>query len=89
TMDQMRQAMYGGRLKDLPLAVLTAPDNPGMEALREPWLDMQRDLLRVSNAATHHVVEGAGHIAMATEPEPIRTLVEVVRDLVALARHNG
>ena len=82
TMDQMRQAMHGGRLKDLPMAVLTAPDNPGMEALREPWLDMQRELVGVSDAATHHVVEGAGHIAMATEPEPIRTLVDVVRGLV-------
>lgn len=34
TMDQMRRAMHGEGLHGLPLTVLTAPDNPGMEAMR-------------------------------------------------------
>ncbi len=86
TMEQMRRAMEGGALRDLPLVVLTGPDNPGMEAMREPWLDMQRDLARVSGAATHHVVAGAGHVAMATEPEPIHQLTNAIRGLLGLQR---
>jgi pimeloyl-ACP methyl ester carboxylesterase len=82
TMEQMRRAMGHGALQELPLVVLTAPDNPGMEAMREPWLEMQRDLASVSTAATHHVVTGAGHISMATEPEPIRRVIQAVRELI-------
>lgn len=82
TMEQMRRAMDHGALQELPLVVLTGPDNPGMEAMEEPWLDMQRDLARASTAVTHHVVQGAGHIAMATEPEPIQKLINAVRALV-------
>jgi pimeloyl-ACP methyl ester carboxylesterase len=82
TMDQMRRAMERGTLQELPLIVVTAPDNPGMEAVREPWLEMQRELARISSDATHHVVTGAGHISMATEPEPIQRVIQAIRDLV-------
>ncbi len=82
TMEQMRRAMDHGTLQELPLVVLTAPDNPGMEAMREPWLDMQRDLASISTTATHNVVTGAGHISMATEPEPIQKVIQAVRELI-------
>lgn len=85
-MEQMRRAMDHGALQQLPLVVLTGSDNPGMEAMREPWLDMQRDLARVSGAVTHHVLAGAGHIAMATEPEPIQKLITAGRGLVDSSR---
>ena len=82
TMEQMRNAMHGTRLQRIPLAVLTGPDNPGMEALREPWLAMQRDLASLSGDSTHLVVEGAGHIAMATQPEPIQQLIQAIHDMI-------
>lgn len=79
TMEQMRSALRSESLRVLPLTVVTAPDNPGMEALREPWLEMQRDLAGTSTIATHHVVEGAGHIALATEAGPIQEVIQAVR----------
>ena len=82
TMEQMRNAMHRSTLHGIPLAVLTGPDNPGMEALKEPWLAMQRDLAGVSGDSTHLVVEGAGHIAMATEPEPIRQLIQAIHHMI-------
>lgn len=81
TMGQMRDAIGGGTLRSLPLVVLTAADNPGMEAMRSAWLEMQRDLAGMSAEASHLVLYGVGHIAMATEPEPIAKLIEAVRDL--------
>lgn len=56
TMEQMRAAMRNTALQDLPLTVVTAPDNPGLAALREPWLEMQRELAAISSVATHHVL---------------------------------
>ncbi|MBB1513769.1 hypothetical protein H5399_14320 [Tessaracoccus sp. MC1627] len=82
TMRQMRQAMDRGALQELPMVVLTAPDNPGMEAMRERWLDMQRELANLSTAATHYVVTGDGHISMATEPEPIQKVIQAIRQLI-------
>ncbi len=82
TMEQMRQAMHSTGLRTIPLTVLTGPDNPGMEALREPWLAMQRELASLSSDSTHLVVEGAGHIAMGTEPEPIRRLTQAIHDMI-------
>ena len=33
-----------------------------MEVMRDPWLEMQRDLAGASNTASHPVLDGAGHI---------------------------
>lgn len=82
TMDQMRRAMHGAGPRGLPLTVLTAPDNPGMEAMRDSWLDMQRDLASFSSNASHLVIEGAGHISMATEPEPTHIVIQAVEHLI-------
>jgi pimeloyl-ACP methyl ester carboxylesterase len=81
TMQQMRQTLHGG-LRDLPLTVITAPDNPGMEAMRDPWLAMQRDLASASNTVRHHVLDGVGHVQLATEPEPTRKVIQTVRDIL-------
>ena len=86
TMEQMRLAMHGATLNSLPLTVLTSPDNPGMEAMRQPWLDMQADLARMSKKASHLVLDGVGHIAMATEPGPIAALIQAVHDMVDHSR---
>ncbi|MBK8460959.1 MAG: alpha/beta hydrolase [Micropruina sp.] len=86
TMEQMRQAMHGVGRVGLPLTVITAPDNPGMEEMREPWLDMQRELAGFSSTASHVVLEGAGHISMATEPVPIQTVIQAVHDMLDLRR---
>lgn len=83
TMEQMRRALHGS-LRDLPLTVITAPDNPGMEAMREPWLDMQRELASASNSVRHLVLGGVGHVQLATEPEPTRNVIQAVRDIVDL-----
>lgn len=40
------------------------------------------DLASVSGDSTHLVVEGAGHIAMATEPEPIHQLIQAIHDMI-------
>lgn len=82
SMEQMRVAL--SRLGDLPLTVLTAPDNPGLAILREPWLAMQRELASMSSSAKHYVVDGASHIDMATQPDPIRVIARGIRDLIDL-----
>jgi len=88
TMEQMRRALQG-RLRDLPLTVITAPDNPGMEAMRDPWLDMQRDLAGASSTVRHQILDGVGHIQLATEPEPTRRLIQAVREIVDNHRVAG
>jgi len=79
-MEQMRRSLR--RLTDVPLTVITAPDNPGMELMREPGLDMQRDLASASDTVGHHVLDGVGHIQLATEPEPTRKVIQAIHDMV-------
>lgn len=84
TMAQMRQAMSDPHLRDLPLVVLTAPDNPGMAEMREPWLELQRELAGISDRSTHHVIEGAGHISLATEAPHVECVVDAIRDIIGM-----
>lgn len=89
TMAQVREVMATRRLGDKPLVVLTAPDTPGFEVMREPWLEMQRELAGLSRNSTHRVVEGAGHISLVTQPGHTRKVVEAVREVVEAARRAG
>ena len=85
-MAQVREVMDARGLGDRPLVVLTAPDTPGFEVMREPWLEMQEELAALSSHSTHRIVEGAGHISLATNPEHARVVVDAVREVVHAVR---
>ena len=52
-------------LGDLPLFVLTAPDNPGFGEMKGPWLKMQAELSAPSRGE-HRVLEGSSHVGTMT-----------------------
>ena len=81
-MAQVRQAMGARGLGEKPLFVLTAPDTPGFEVMKEPWLEMQRELADLSSNSTHRVLDGAGHISLVTNPQYTREVVGAVREAV-------
>ena len=66
--------------------MLTAPDTPSFEVMREPWLEMQRELAAPSSNSTHRVLDGVGHISLATEPEHAREVVGAIREVVEAVR---
>ncbi len=82
TMAQVRQAMGARGLGEKPLFVLTAPDTPGFEVMKEPWLEMQRELADLSSNSTHRVLDGAGHISLVTNPEYTQEVVGAAREAV-------
>ena len=86
TMVQVRQAMGARGLGEKPLCVLTAPDTPGFEVMKEPWLEMQRELADLSSNSTHRVLDGAGHISLVTNPEYTQEVVGAVREAVEAVR---
>ena len=86
TMAQVREVLGARGLGEKPLFVLTAPDTPGFRAMKEPWLEMQRELADLSSNSTHHVLGGAGHISLVTNPECTREVVGAVREAVEAVR---
>ena len=86
TMSQVREAMSARGLGERPLVVLTAPDTPGFEVMRDPWLEMQEELAALSSNSRHRVIEGAGHMSLVTDPEHTREVVGAVREVVEVVR---
>jgi pimeloyl-ACP methyl ester carboxylesterase len=86
------QVRATGSLGDLPLVVLTAtgpkwwpgwpPDFP-VEPLREKWMEMQKELLKLSSNSTHMLAEKSSHFIQLDQPElivkAVRQVVEAVR----------
>jgi len=75
-------------LGDLPLFVLTAPDNPGFGEMKGPWLKMQAELAALSSRGEHRVLEGASHVGTMTDPGTMREVVEIVRRIVEATRRK-
>ena len=75
-------------LGDLPLLVLTAPDNPGFGEMKGPWLKMQAELAALSSRGEHRVLEGSSHVGTMTDPSSTREVVEAVRRVVEAARRE-
>jgi pimeloyl-ACP methyl ester carboxylesterase len=85
TFEQVRAA---GSLGDLPLVVLTAtgpkwwpgwpPDFPA-EPLRQKWMEMQKELLKLSSNSTHMLAEKSSHFIQLDQPELV---IEAVRQVV-------
>ncbi len=68
--------------------MLTAPDNPGFEEMKEPWLKMQAELATLSSRGEQHVLEGSSHVNTMTRPETIREVVETVRRVIVAANRD-
>ena len=81
-----------GDLGGLPLTVITA-GRPGLlpfidrdigERLAGSWLELQRDLVRLSSAGVHVIAEESGHCVQCDQPglvaDVIRRMVEAARD---------
>lgn len=91
TAEQVRAT---GSLGNLPLVVLTAtgpkrwpgwpPDFPA-EPLREKWMQMQKELLKLSSNSTHMLAEKSSHFIQFDQPELI---VKAVRQVVDEVRQR-
>lgn len=85
TREQVRAVKHLG---DLPLLVLTAPDNPGFGEMKGPWLEMQAELAALSSRGELRVLEGASHVGTMTDPSTAREVVGAVRRIVEAARRG-
>ena len=72
-------------LGDLPLFVLTAPDNPGFGEMKGPWLEMQAETSALSSRGEHRVLEGSSHVGTMTAA---REVVGAVSRVVEAARRK-
>ena len=75
-------------LGDLPLLVLTAPDNPGFGEMKGAWLKMQAELAALSSRGEHRVLEGASHVGTMTDPATAHEVVGAIRQVVEAARRE-
>lgn len=91
------QARAAGRLGDIPLVVLSAHYRhcpPGVpsdqrESYRErsdrAWMQLQRDLARLSPNSKHTIVEESGHNIHLDRPDAV---VDAIRQVVDAIRHR-
>jgi hypothetical protein len=69
-----------GSLGDIPLAVITADEQPS------DWLEMKDELAALSSNSTHRVVEGATHESLLYDKGDSRVTSEVIEQVVDDAR---
>ena len=86
------QVKAAGNLGDIPLAVLTAEQkpNPGYtpeinETMRVLWLELQKDLAKLSSNSTQQVAEESEHHIHLTRPDLV---IAAIRDVVDKARNT-
>jgi pimeloyl-ACP methyl ester carboxylesterase len=76
------QVKAAGSLGDMPLIVLTGQDQPYLDQ-GQVWLEMQKELVGLSSASTHTLVEGGGHHINEDQPQAvvdtIKSMVDTVR----------
>ena len=77
------QVKHSGRLKDIPIAVLSRgiaqlPELNGV-SLENEWLDMQKDLLNLSKNSWHSIILNSGHNIYEEAPAKIiENILEVI-----------
>lgn len=84
----MNQVRDVWNLGDRPLMVLTASEFPALAEARQSHLRMQGELATLSRNSTHRFLEGASHVAMRTDPNVTREVVEGVRRVVETVRRD-
>lgn len=78
------QVKYSPTMPDIPLAVLTRgikqlPDVNGI-SLEDEWLDMQKDLLKLSTNSWQEIIKGTGHTVYRDDPDAvIRNILKVIK----------
>ena len=65
-----------------PLLVLSATRNETFPDMMEPWLEMQAELASLSSNSRHHLVEGASHVALFTDPRYLREVANRIHEFV-------
>ena len=78
-------------LGEKPLLVLSATRNETFPDMMGPWLEMQAELASLSSNSGHHLVDGASHVALFTDPRYLREVAEKIREFIDtdLARQRG
>lgn len=92
--DAGHEDQAAGSLDDLPLVVLTAtgpvwwpglpPDFP-VEQFRQMWLQVQKDLAKLSSNSVHIFADKSSHFIQFDQPELV---VDAIRQGVAMARQR-
>ena len=87
------QIKYSGRLKDMPLVVVSRGEqewsnDPLGEALYLAWMDMQEDLSKLNASGTQIIADGSGHLIPLEKPELVVDGIQsVIADLNKKAAH--
>jgi pimeloyl-ACP methyl ester carboxylesterase len=82
-LDTMTQARQAGNLGDLPVLVVTAGENEGVDG---QWTVYQDELTTLSADSVHQVVEGAGHADLWLNPEHSQVSSAAILQLVKAVR---
>ena len=80
TREQMRASW--DLLGEKPLLVISATENETFRGMMEPWLEMQAELASLSSNSRHHLVEGASHVALLTDPRYLREVTGNIREFL-------
>ena len=80
TREQMRASW--DLLGDKPLLVVSATENESFGGMMEPWLGMQAELASLSPNSRHHLVQGASHVALVTDPRYLREVADNIREFL-------
>ncbi len=79
TREQMRASW---NLREKPLLVLSATRNETFPDMMGPWLEMQAELASLSSDSRHHLMQGASHVALITDPRYLREVAENIREFL-------
>lgn len=75
------QAQDLGDVDDMPLAVVTAGDNP-----LAGWTELQAELAALSSNSVHEIVAGATHVSLAFSPQHAAVTSKAILEVLAAAR---
>lgn len=82
------QASKTGNLGDLPVVVITGPNTgnipnkTGKEKFSAIWMELQRDLAKLSSRGKHRVIEGAGHMTLVSDRDYAAQVADEIFSLI-------